>query len=170
MIIRNMRWGYDGGGVACGPVEGNTLVEVAAMDKEGHTIFVVDSKFQEFEHVYVSEMPMFDLFMYMNRYKADWDYEYSKIQESTIYDCEFTIGEESDEENEQNEFSKLIQLARLAMREYWTSYNPIEATEDSTTDFAKDYIDEDIDAMELPEVKYEDDDFWEDEEDEEITD
>lgn len=165
MIIRNMRWGYDGGGVACGPVEGNTLVEVAAMDKEGHMIFVLDSKFQEFEHVYVSETPLFDLFMYMNRYKADWEYEYSKVQEATVYDCEFTIGED-DDNNIPNEYSKLIQLARLGMKEYYENYNSVEATEDSAMDFAKDYIDEDIDTIELPEVKYEnDDDFWEDEED-----
>ena len=28
MKILNMRWGYDGGGMACGPVEGSAIVEI----------------------------------------------------------------------------------------------------------------------------------------------
>ena len=49
MKIRNLRWGYDGGGVACGPVSGNSLVEVCITGNDKHTYFVIVSQMDGFE-------------------------------------------------------------------------------------------------------------------------
>ena len=58
MKIRNMRWGYDGGGVACGPVSGSSVVEVCVTD-ERHNYFVIVSEMDGFQRVGVSPMPLF---------------------------------------------------------------------------------------------------------------
>ena len=51
MVVRNMRWGYDGGGIACGPVEGNTIVEICVTANDHHNYFVVASRTGEFEKI-----------------------------------------------------------------------------------------------------------------------
>ena len=56
MIIKNMRWGYDGGGIACRPVEGNTLVELKVVDPATKRVyFVLNSRMAEFNQIMISE-------------------------------------------------------------------------------------------------------------------
>ena len=43
----NLRWGYDGGGMACGPVEGNTLVELCVTAEDHRNYFILFSRMGE---------------------------------------------------------------------------------------------------------------------------
>lgn len=51
MKIRDMRWGYDGGGVACGPVEGNTIVEICVTEDDKHNYFVLVNLVHKFRSI-----------------------------------------------------------------------------------------------------------------------
>ena len=47
MKILNMRWGYDGGCMACGPVEGSAIVEIMVREDNGTTAFVTASRMED---------------------------------------------------------------------------------------------------------------------------
>ena len=70
MIVRNLRWGESCGGMACGPIEGSSVVELCVTWKGG-TYFIADSCLMEFEHIFVSPMPLFDVLINMDRMDVD---------------------------------------------------------------------------------------------------
>lgn len=61
----NLRWGYDGGGMACGPVEGSRITEATFIDEKGDIFFVSMSRMGQYASVHVSEVSLFDLHMYL---------------------------------------------------------------------------------------------------------
>ena len=63
--VVSMRWGYDEGGVACGPMEGNTITEIMFNDDEGHPYFVSVTRMAEYVNAYVSEVSLYDLLFRM---------------------------------------------------------------------------------------------------------
>ena len=154
MKIRNIRWGYDGGGMACGPVSGNMLVEVCVTDKEGHIYFVIVSQMDCFQRIGVSPMPLFDILIHMMHYDVKFNEEFPKYESNVIEDYEFEIGDEPEEMLE-SRFAKAIHLARVAMQAYMSLDGSVpEAL--AAEEFIKPYIDEDIDDMGLPEIEEED--------------
>jgi len=157
MKVRAMRWGYDGGGMACGPVEGNTIVEIC-VTSERKNYFVTVSRMSEFEHVYVSPLPAFDLLIHSNHYDVEFEHEYEKGTAHVVEDYDYEIGNEP-EEMAASSFAKVIHLARLAMQECYSSCTQEEDYAEAQ-EFIKKYIDKDIEDIELPELENE---FCEDE-------
>lgn len=70
----SMRWGYDGGGMACGPVEGSTVTEITFLDEDGRLVFVSATRLMEFVNMYVSNVPLYDLLIQL-AVCEDADYE-----------------------------------------------------------------------------------------------
>ena len=159
MKVRSLRWGYDGGGMACGPVSGSMIVEVCATDKEGHNFFVIVSQMDDFQRIGVSPMPLFDVLMHMMHYDVKFDEEFAKYESSVIEDYDLEIGDEP-EEMSGSRFAKVIHLARLAMQAYIGLDDDAGSEAEAAEEFIAPYVDEDVDEMDLPELK---DDVDEDE-------
>jgi hypothetical protein len=164
MKIRALRWGYDGGGIACGPVEGNTIVEICATNSEKQNVFVTVSRMSEFEHVYISPLPAFDLLIHLNHYDVDFETEYAKVTAHTIEDYDYEIGDEPNGMFD-SAYAKVIHLARLAMQEYYFGESK-DSDSVRAEKFIEEYIGKDFDAVELPPLadETEDDEEYEDDE------
>ena len=156
MKIRNMRWGYDGGGMACGPVEGNTLVEICVTDDEGGIFFVCDSRMSDFEKIEVSPMPLFDIMMYMMRSDVDFDSALEKCDTNAIETYDYDIHEAPENDLAKSRFAKVIHLVRLAMQEYYGKDNEITDAKTARM-FIGPYVEGNFDEMELPELELLDD-------------
>ena len=161
MKIRNMRWGYDGGGMACGPVSGSTIVEICVTDNDGHNYFVVVSEMDGFQRTGVSPMPLFDILMQMMRYDVQFEDEFAKYGANVIEDYDYETGDEP-EEMLKSKFAKVIHLARLAMQAYTDLDNKVSEAIAAEA-FIESYIGEDVDKMELPELEEIDEDELDDE-------
>ena len=163
MKVRSLRWGYDGGGMACGPVSGSMVVEVCVTDKEGHNFFVVVSQMDNFQRIGVSPIPLYDILIHMMHYDVKFDEEFAKYESNVVEDYDFEIGEEPEEMSE-SRFAKVIHLARLAMQAYINLDDDAVSETDAAEGFIEPYADRDVDEMDLPELE---DDVDEDELDEE---
>ena len=173
LTARGMRWGYDGGGMACGPVEGNTLVELCVTAEDHRNYFILFSRMGEYARITVSGVPLFDVWMYSNCDGVDVAAEAEKCSAGSLEDYEYEMGGTPGEEMGRSRFAKGIHLVRLAMEEaYGCDDEMIPA---KAAEFMEAYAGEDLDEMELPELEEEpviDDEFWdeddgEDEEEEE---
>ena len=149
MEIRGMRWGYAGDGVGCGPVEGDSLVEIC-LTKDGKNYFVLNTRIDVFEHIYISEMPLFDVFKHMHYFSVEFENEYEKITRNAFEEYEFENGEPNEEIK--SEFKKAIQLVRLAMHRYYDEGIDEDNEDEEAADFIAEYTDGDFDEMDLPEM------------------
>ena len=154
MKIRSLRWGYDGGGMACGPVSGSMVVEVCVTDKEGHNFFVVVSQMDNFQRIGVSPIPLYDILIHMMHYDVKFDEEFAKYESNVIEDYDFEIDEEP-EEMSGSRFAKVIHLARLAMQAYIELDTDTGSEAEAAEEFIEPYIGENIDGMDLPELEEE---------------
>ena len=145
MKIRGMRWGYDGGGFACGPVEGNTVVEII-VTHERHNYFVCASRMSEYMKISVSKTPIFDLLIELNHYDVDWEDEYQKIQEAVIEEYDYEINS-IPEELEESEFYDAFKLINLAMEQ---AYKPENPTYEEAQAFVEKYVGREISEFKLP--------------------
>lgn len=98
--LKGLRWGYDGGGKACGPIDGSTLVEAAVADPSGTLLFVSLSRFTEFAKVTLSRAPLFDILMQLPDMDLDFDQENEIIEELTEDSFEFEYDELPDHARE----------------------------------------------------------------------
>ena len=163
MKIRGMRWGYDGGGFACGPVEGNTVVEII-VTHERHNYFVCASRMSEYMKLSVSETPIFDLLIESNHFDVDWEDEYQKIQEAMIEEYDFEVND-IPEELEGSEYYEVFKLLNLAMEQ---AYQPEDPTYEGAQAFIEDYVGMEISEFKLPDFgtswgpdeTYEDDELY----------
>ena len=155
MEIRGMRWGYDGGGIACGPVEGSSIVELCLI-KDDQIYFVAATRMSEFEHIFVSDIPVFDILMHMSLYGVDFEHEFNKVQTHSVEDYDYEIGG-LPEEMEESEFAKAIQLARLAMHKYYVEGIDEENEAAEVAVFIKEYLDKELESIDLPEIPDKDD-------------
>lgn len=156
MIVRNMRWGYDGGGMACGPVEGSSIVELIVTHNDA-VQFIVVSRMSEFENVYVSPFSLFDSLIYSNNDDVDFGMEVEKVEKicTEFYSHEIY---EPHASMKKSKLYKAINLARLAMKKYYEM--GLQSEEDELAkckEFIEDYLDEDISKMKIPTVKYDED-------------
>lgn len=150
MEIRGMRWGYDGGGVACGPVEGSSIVELCML-KDGQIYFVAITRMSEFEHIFVSDIPVFDILMLMSLYGVDFDHELDKVRSHSIEEYDYEIGD-LPEEMEESEFAKALHLARLAMHKYYVEGVDEEHEAVEAAEFIRPYLDEELEKIDLPAI------------------
>lgn len=87
-----MRWGYDGGGIACGPVEGSTITEIMFRDREGKSYFVSATRMSEFVNLYVSEVSLYDIHFYFADRNANMDAEMQKVDKYSLWKAETELG------------------------------------------------------------------------------
>ena len=87
-----MRWAYDGGGFACGPVEGSYITEIMFHDEEGRPYFVSVSRMMEFIHGYVSEVSLFDLQLMFGRRDANSDDYMEKLEKYSTEEFDTELG------------------------------------------------------------------------------
>ena len=151
MKIRNIRWGYDGGEITCGDIEGNTLVEICFTGNDRHNYFVVASRLFDYMRIVISPIPLFDVLIYMNTNDVDFDYEMSKCTTNIIEDYDYDIGDVPDEINK-SEFFKAIKLVRFIMQ-YYYNLEDKSNNDNLVYEFIKQYIDKELDEIVLPEIK-----------------
>ena len=89
MVLRNARYGYEDGGMACGPVPGTSNVELMVTNDEGKSSFILLSKYCMYETVFISDLSLFDIVMNMKRYDIDFDNELEKIESNSRYELEY---------------------------------------------------------------------------------
>lgn len=152
MKVRNLRWGESCGGMACGPIEGSSVVELCVTWKGG-TYFIADSCLMEFEHIFVSPMPLFDVLINMDRMDVDTEEEYNKVSEASIIDFECEIDDELDDldDLEETEFRKAIEFVRYALQTYFESSLAEDEDYEMAQKFIEAYVGEDILKAEIPE-------------------
>ncbi|MDO4204204.1 MAG: hypothetical protein Q4D07_06910 [Selenomonadaceae bacterium] len=154
MIVKNLRLGYDGGGMCCGPVEGAYGAEVCVMDKDGHNHWILAMEVWDVQVVYVSTFPLLDVMIEMNDPDVDGDFETKKMKSVSKEYYEYECGQ-PDEDMQKSEFANAILLARIALGKY--------VRDEITTgkEFIEPYLYEDIDESELLSLEsdgYEDED------------
>ena len=84
--LKGLRWGYDGGGVTCGPIDGSKLVEAMVIDNDGVFLFVTLSRFTEFAKITLSHVSFFDILMHLPDMDLDFNRE-NKILEKLTLEC-----------------------------------------------------------------------------------
>lgn len=89
MVLRNVRYGYEDGGMACGPVPGTSNVELMVTNDEGKSSFILLSKYCMYETVFISDLPLFDVVMNMKRHDIDFDNELEKVESNSRYELEY---------------------------------------------------------------------------------
>ena len=134
-----MRWGYDGGGVACGPVDGINAVEICVTGDDNHNYFVMDSKFCDSHRIDISEMPMFDLLIESNYSYIDVEYELDKLNKVSFEKYEFFDDDDMPEEIYNSKFKKVIDILVEAVNFYCSSSRPENLT---AAEYIERYIDE----------------------------
>lgn len=89
MVLRNARYGYEDGGMACGLVPGTSNVELMVTNDEGKSSFILFSKYCMYETVFISDLSLFDVVMNMKRYDIDFDNELEKVESNSRYELEY---------------------------------------------------------------------------------
>ena len=84
LIPKSMHWGYDGGGMACGPVEGSTVTEITFLDGEGLLVFISVSRLMEFANIYISRSPLYDILFHLGDSDVDFESEMELLEELAI--------------------------------------------------------------------------------------
>lgn len=146
MKILNMRWGYDGGGMCCGPVDGSCVAEIMVRLDNGQTRFVTVSRYEEAEKTIVTELSVFDVLMAMMSNYADFDIEYGKVMAAAIETYDYEIYE-LDEKLLKSEFLPIVRLARVALNDI--DFDTIESGK-GTGEFIAPYLDIEVSALEIP--------------------
>ena len=150
MKVRSMRWGYDGGGVGCGPIAGSTIVEICVTANDQHNYFVVASRMGNFEKIQISPVPLFDILIQLAHYDVESGDELEKCDSNSIEDYDYELGAVP-EEMGQSRFAKVIHLIRVAMQEYYGNEDK-ETDYQTAIEFIAPYIDKDLEELELPEL------------------
>ena len=157
MKILGMRWGYDGGGFACGPVEGCTVVELIVADPDGHMQFVVASRMDQYEHIYVSPVSLYDLMICSNCDAVDFDATCEIIEKLATEDYDHNACEDFEpaEAFQKSKFQAAINFARFAMK---ACYGPDDPTYEGAQKFIADYLDQEVEDLPIPPVVYDEED------------
>ncbi len=87
-----MRWAYDGGGIACGPVEGSTITEIMFHDDDNCPYFVSATRMSEFVNVYVSEVSLFALLLWLGIGNSNVNDYMQKIAKYSVEEYETELG------------------------------------------------------------------------------
>ena len=80
MIIKNMRWGYNGGGME-EPVENGSHVELMVADEDGKLFFIENNQFTDCMTVRIAPYPMFDICMQLMWEDTDFECESQKLNQ-----------------------------------------------------------------------------------------
>lgn len=161
MKILNIRWGYDGGGVCCGLVEGSCVVEILVRLNNGQTRFVTVSRYEEAEKAIVTELSVFDVLMAMMSVYADFEAEYGKVTAAAIETYDYEIYE-LPEELLKSEFLPIVRLARVALND--VEFETIESGK-GADEFIAPFLETEVSELEIPSddiPRDDEDDFYDD--------
>ena len=159
MILRGMRWGYDGGGMACGPTEGSLNTEVIVQDDLGHLHFVLNGQCLGCGKIMIAPFSLFDTFMLFNCEDLDQDYLYEKANGI----CTETYDFEEFDYPEEMMHSKFLDAIKFSFKASAAFEYTDEDWDKSARDFFKEFQDRDLSTikdLDLPR----DEDEMEDEE------
>ena len=125
MKLINLKWGYDGGGMACGPVAGSTIAEIECQDENGDTYFVHISRCGTYPTEYVVIIKESGIDDAVNQ---EWDniMAYKESSNNTVF--EYDIGEYPGDIFE-SRFIDVIRLTQMAVFKA-VSQNPTQQTAD----------------------------------------
>ena len=157
-ILRNVRWGYTGDGMGCGPCGGFDAVELVVEKEEGKLTFVRLDCMDQFAGVTVRDHSTFDAFVFINDGDAltnDYDFEM----------CEF-----DEEDRDSPDFSVVnLGLTLLKQLREIDAYDEdgLAGEYDGARAFVKDWLDKDLDKCDIPLFRWDDEEDWDDEEGEE---
>ena len=146
MKIMGMRWGYDGGGMACGPVGGTCVVEVRFETQTGEAVLVTTAVMENYEHIDVSAAPLYDKWM-------DDTFTADEAEEIAFEDYDFSIDDDfSDACFDRSAYRSAIRFTRYCMEQYMkTDGYPDQEAADR---FIAGYIGVDPDTLQIPFVSY----------------
>ena len=144
MKIMGMRWGYDGGGICCGPVDGSVVVEVEFTDGN-ETRYAVISRYAQFEKTLITENSRFEQLI-----DQDFDEGFNDERVLEQYDYELC---DIDEDFFASKYFPVINIARSAMGAYEGEYDDDEELADkAAAEFIKPFMDCELTGKELPVV------------------
>ena len=158
MKITSIRMGQDSGGLACGPMGGSLYTEVAYTAEDGSALYVLVSRFEDFEKAMVSRTSLFETALSL----ADMDTEaFDKALRDMESACETILDYELcdlPEELREDEHAAEINFARFVMAGY--------ADSEKEPDFSG-FLNTELAAHDIPFVdEEEEDEDWDEEEEE----
>lgn len=114
-----LRNGYTGTHMACGPIEGSTVSEITFIGKEGELFFISVSRMMEFVKVYISDISFFNSLFYLDDNRVDMQKEINKLDKyaSEVHDLELGDFESIDK----SEYKEELYLALVANDHYYCS-------------------------------------------------
>lgn len=142
--VKTLRYGYDGGGFGCGPIEVQYVTEAMFQKENGTTYFVSVTRLMEFVKVYVSEVSLYDIEMNIMNMDVDMDTEDEKLNKysSEMYDCSIY---ELDDVNESANLKEIMFV--LKANDYACSTDEDELM--SAEDYIAEFEDVNIDELEI---------------------
>ena len=159
-ILRNVRWGYSGDGMACGPCGGFDAVELVVEQEKGKLTFFRFDSMGQFAGASAFDHSTFDQFVFIN------DIENMEFHE---YDFDLYGFEDEMDRNDPN-----FSVINLGFTILWYSYQNNGISGDGSAEeydgaraFAKEWLDRDLDKCDIPLFSIPDDDDEEEDEEEE---
>ncbi len=162
-ILRNVRWGYTGDGMGCGPVGGSIVAELIIEKEDKKLSFVRLDRMDQYVRVDIRDHSTFDSFLFENFDGGDW-------RNDSAWD--FDMYDFRNEFDQDDPFFNVINLGMLVLEESGSlygstddsSYDPVEY--DGARAFVKEWLHKDLDECDIQLFSAGDDEDW-DEEDEE---
>ena len=116
--VLEMRWGYTGDQMACGPVEGSTITEMTFRTADGKLYFVSVSRMMEFFNAYVSEVPLYEIEFWIDDRHVELEDALEKLNKYSKERYSSELGEY--DEMEKSEFLEEMKLV-LCANDYFRS-------------------------------------------------
>ena len=142
MKIKKMRWGYDGGGIACGPVDGSVYYELTVEDENMKTVYICASTMDCYARLNVTEESYYDAGL-----RKDFD-TVLRIMENSIEDYDYDETDIEENAFADSRYFKAIQILRSAM--YDQEYMVEDMNDDTAEKFIKPYLDKDLNSVKAP--------------------
>ena len=159
-ILRNVRWGYSGDGMACGPCGGCDAVELVVEQEEDKLTFFRLDCMDQYAGVTKRDHSSFDAFVFINDGDAlDNDYDFDMY--------------EFDDENRSDPDFSVVNLGLTVLKQLREIDGYDEdgraGEYDGARSFVKEWLNRDLDKCDIPlfRLSDEDDEDWDEEEEEE---
>ncbi len=141
--LRNVRWGYDGDGMGCGPSCGSDFVELAVENENKEIKFVFLALYEEYGRIDIRDRSTFDCFLY------DKDNEYD---DQTIG---FEWYELEEGWNRKDPMFSVINLGLHMLKQTEEIYHSIDGFHpameyDGARAYVKDWMFKDLDTCDIP--------------------
>ena len=148
-LIKSMNWGYDGGGMACGPMAGSSIVELAILNPDNSVMYASYSLLGRYGQIRFARRPLFAGLMNLPHVHGnDFDAALARIVDATAEQFDFELDDpDSMAPLDDAPYRNITRLLRLAMQACCQLEEP--AREDAEA-FIAPYLSGDLNAMEIP--------------------